>query len=210
MYEIPADVESFVKDFFRKMIDNAKRLVEDAVFLYERGSYPSCQFLAMTAMEEIAKLQEIRKPFIVVRKKEDLDAALAHLESILAEHREKQTTAFQAAPYMDLKDPKEWAHIVDMVSRMVRMWGRDKLLENRLSSLVVGADVPERKISEPAAVPQQDAYYFICAAYQMIAEYGDKGLDPFPLVGGDTSEGFDLWQWADQSEQDFQKKYAIR
>ncbi|MFQ5912008.1 MAG: AbiV family abortive infection protein [Nitrospinota bacterium] len=211
MYQLPPDLEGFLRDLLRKVIDNARRLVGDAVCLFERGSYPSAQFLALSAMEEMAKLQEIRRPFVVVRTKEDLDDALGHLESYLAEHREKQTTAFQAAPYLEIEDPKEWGHIVDMVSRLVRTWGREKILKSRISSLVVDADVRAKEVSDPAeAVTREDAYYFICAAHEMIADYGDKGLDPFPLAAVDSSEGFDLWKWADEAQKDFMKKHAIR
>ncbi len=211
MYEMPADLQGFVRDLFRRMIDNAKRLVGDAVSLFENGSYPSAQFLAMSAMEEMAKLHEIRRPFIVVRKKEDLDAALTHLDATLSEHREKRTTAFQAAPYMKVEDPKEWAHIVDMVSRLVRTRGRDDLVRRRFTSLMVDAEVPAKEISDPAeAVTREDAYYFICEAHEMIADYGDKGLDPFPLAVGDSSEGIDLWAWADRAQKDFMKKHATR
>lgn len=208
MYEIPPDLEGFLRGLFRGMIGNAKRLVGDAVFLFERGSYPSAQFLAMSAMEEMARLQEMRRPFIILRKKEDLDDALAHLESCLAEHRERQTTAFQAAPYAQIENPKEWAHVVDMVTRLVRTRGRQEILKTRLRSLMMDADVSAKTVSKPAAVTRQDAYYFICAAHEMIADYGDKGLNPFPLAAGDPSEGFDLWQWADRAEKEFQRKYA--
>lgn len=211
MYKIPAKTEEYLRDFLRGILSNAQRLAGDAVTLFERGSYPSAQFLAMSAMEEMAKLQELRRPFIAIREERDLDAALAALEEKLAEGREKQKTWFEAASYMVVEDPKEWAHIVDMVSRLVRTWGRDTLLKKRLSSLVVDSDVADRKVSNPdRAVSREDAYYFICAAQEMIVDYGDKAIDPFPLEGGNPFETFDLWKSADQALRDFMQKHATR
>ncbi|HJM41895.1 MAG: AbiV family abortive infection protein [Nitrospinota bacterium] len=184
MYKVPAETEEFLRDFLRGALSNAQRLAGDAIALFERGSYPSAQFLALPAMEEMAKIQKIRRPFIVIREKADLDAALAGLEEKLAEGRETQKTWFEAASYMVVEDPKEWAHIVDMVSRMVRTWGRDALLEKRLESLAVDADVAEKKVSRPdRAVTRENAYYFICAAQEMIVDYGDKAIDPYPPGG---------------------------
>ena len=211
MYKVPAETEEFLRDFLRGTLSNAQRLAGDAIALFERGSYPSAQFLALSAMEEMAKLQELRRPFIAIREKADLDAALAGLEEKLAEGRQRQKTWFEAASYMVVDDPKEWAHIVDMVSRMVRTWGRDALVEKRLESLAVDANVAERKVSKPdQAVTREDAYYFICAAQEMIVDYGDKAIDPFPLEGGNPFETFDLWQSADQALRDFMQKHATR
>ena len=211
MYKVPDELEDYLRKLFRGVLTNAQRLSRDAVSLFEQGSYPSAQFLALSSMEEMAKLQEIRQPFIYVRSEEDMEKALGDLASRLADHREKTTTWFRAAPYMDLEDPKEWAHVVDMVSRMVRTWGRDELIHKRLSSISVDSDVSAREISSPsAAVTRDDAYYFICAAQEMIVDYGDKAVDPFPLEGADSFESFELWKSAEGALKDFMRKHAVR
>lgn len=211
MYEVPSDLEDYLRKFFRGILANAQRLVEDAVFLFEKGSYPSAQFLAISSMEEMAKLQLLRQPFIYVSSEEDMQKALDGLESSLTEHREKTSTWYQAASYMDVEDPKEWAHVVDMVSRIVRTWGRDELIEKRLSSLSVDSDVSAKEVSNPSdAVTRDNAYYFICTAQEMIVDYGDKALDPFPLEGGDSFESFDLWKSANESLKNFMREHAAR
>lgn len=211
MYKVPDELEDYLRKLFRGVLTNAQRLSKDAVSLFEQGSYPSAQFLALNSMEEMAKLQEIRQPFIYVRSEEDMEKALGDLASRLADHREKTTTWFRAAPYMDLEDPKEWAHVVDMVSRMVRTWGRDELIHKRLSSISVDSDVSAREIFSPsAAVTRDDAYYFICAAQEMIVDYGDKAVDPFPLEGADPFESFELWKSAEGALKDFMRKHAVR
>jgi AbiV family abortive infection protein len=43
------------KDDFNAAIDHVARLLKDAVILYERGSYGSAAFLAITALEETSK-----------------------------------------------------------------------------------------------------------------------------------------------------------
>lgn len=207
MFEVPKDVVEFLRQVFGSMLENAQRLLADARGLFERGSYASSAFLALSAIEELAGLGEVRRPFVLIRKEEDLKGALDELSLFFSRRRERQETAIRPAPFIR-QGPKEWRHVVEGVSRLSRLQGEESLLEKRLQALWVDADPGQQRLSRPKDVSREEAYFFIGKGYELLAEAADGALNPFPFARRDPALSFAVWQEAMVEKETFTHRHG--
>ncbi len=208
MDTLPAESATFIRELHRRLIRNARDLLDDAVFLFEKGSFPRAVFLALSAIEEVSKLSRLRRPFLLLRNRQDLEAALSEIDGILTELRTVRTTS--------LEDPRvergqEWRHSLDPLSLLVHLRGREELAERRRSSLEVDADPSQGLVFDPAEqVQREEAYYFIWVAFGTIGEYAEKAYHPFPLTDPYDPESFTLWRELVRGRAEFVQRYADR
>ena len=207
MYEVSEPVVEFLRGLFRSMLENAQRLLGDARALFERGSYASSAFLALSAVEELAGLGEVRRPFVFIQKEEDLRAALDQLSAFFSRRRERHDTAIRPAPFIR-GGPKEWRHVADGVSRLSRLRGGESLLEARLKALWVDAEPGQRSISRPRDISREDAYFFIGKGYELLAEAADGALNPFAFASRDPALSFAAWQEALEEKEAFTSRHG--
>ncbi len=208
MDTLPAESAAFIRDLHQRLIRNARDLIGDAVFLFEKGSFPRAAFLALSAIEEVSKLSRLRRPFLLLRNRQDLDAALSEIDGILTELRTVRTTSLEAPR---VERGQEWRHSLDPLSLLVHLRGREDLAERRRSSLEVDADPSQGLVFDPAEqVQREEAYYFIWVAFETVGEYAEKAYHPFPLTDPYDPESFGLWRELVRGRAEFVQRYADR
>ena len=207
MYTLPAENAAFIRDFQRKLFRNARDLLGDAVFLFERGSFPRAAFLALSAIEEVAKLSRLRRPFLLLRDRVDVEAAFSEMDGILTELRGVRTTALDSPRAGRGQD---WQHSLDPLSLLVYLRGREELAERRRLSLEVDADSSQGRVFDPAEeVQREEAYYFIWVAFEAVGEYAEKAYHPFPLTDPYDPEAFDLWRELVRGRSEFVQRHGL-
>jgi AbiV family abortive infection protein len=207
MYTPPAESATFIRDFHRRLLRNARDLLGDAVFLFERGSYPRAAFLALSAIEEVSRLSQLRRPFLLLRDRQDLEAALSEMEGVLREFRTVRTTALEAPR---AERGQDWQHSLDPLALLVYLRGREELAERRRLSLQVDADPSQGRVLDPAeGVEREEAYYFIWVAFEAIGEYTERAYHPFPLTDPYDPQPFDLWREWVRGQSEFVQRHGL-
>ncbi len=211
-YEFPPETEGYLRNLFRGAIYNAKRLADDAVTLFRAESYPTAQYLAMTSMEEVARTMQLRTPFVLPQDSSELEAALKSMAEIAGKFEEMRYTALERAPYVPAHNA--WEMSVDSISRITERWGADVLTKKRLACIRPEIDAAGGTVNFPEeAGSRKEAYHFICTAFLLLAEYGEKALNPFPMVSEKPEhvfEAFDFWQGVEAAKSEFLDEFAFK
>lgn len=211
-YEFPTETEDYLRNLFRGAIYNAKRLAEDAVTVFKAGGYPTAQYLALTSMEEVARTMKLRTPFVLPQDSSELEAALKSMAEIIGEFEDKRYSALEIAAYVPAFNA--WEMSVDSISRVTERWGADALTKKRLACIQPEFDAEAGTVQFPEeAGSREEAYHFICTAYLLLAEYGDRALNPFPMVSEKpehVSEAFDFWQSVEAAKSAFLDEFAFK
>ncbi len=211
-FEFPPESEEFLRKLFRGAIYNAKRLAEDAVMMFKAEAYPTAEFLALTSMEEVARTMKLRTPFVMPQNSAELESALSSMAQIVGEFEGRRFSAMEIAPYIPAYNA--WEMSVDSISRVTERWGADVLANKRSACLQPDIDAEERAVRFPQEVgSRQEAYHFICTAFLLLAEYGDRALNPFPMVSEKpehVSEAFDFWENVEAARSDFMDEFAYK
>jgi AbiV family abortive infection protein len=211
-YEFPPETEDYLRTLFRGAIYNAKRLADDAVTMFKAGGYPTAQYLALTSMEEVARTMKLRTPFILPQDSSELEAALKSMAEIVGEFEDKGYSALEVAPYVPAYNA--WEMSVDSISRVTERWGADVLTKKRLACIQPDINTAAGTAQFPEeAGSREEAYHFISTAYLLLAEYGEKALNPFPMVSEKPEqvfEAFDFWQNVEATKSAFLDEFAFK
>ena len=171
----------------RKTINNAWQLLQNAVKLFVTKQYPLACFIAMTTIEEVGKLfilQIIQGDLLKIVEenvKQVPEPDSGKLRHFLRNHLEKAIQAAAVSLYVNVGadkrhgiHPKSGLHRTSGVILLARS-GRWMNIRN--ACLYSDLDLSANLASCPEdAITPEHAYYFICMAFEIIAEQSSSGF----------------------------------
>ena len=190
----------------RAVISNARRLLSTAEHLLQKEEYPVACFLAMTTIEEVGKLNVARFAELAGQK-------LTHkLLRHLSVHPVKAAQAATGGLFINAgADRRQGKHPVSGIHRTSGVIGLARSghwMHIRNSCLYVDADLGASVVHvPPAEIGRDHAYYFICMAFEVIAEHAEAGLDS-PVLFAEGHEGFKFWEDTLRELEAFMKTWA--
>jgi AbiV family abortive infection protein len=187
MENLTAEQIQTIKLARQKTIENAWQLLQNAVQLFEGKQYALACFLAMTTIEEIGKLfvlqfaqgdllkivnqSTIKPPKLDLRK----------LGRFLRSHLEKAIQAAAVSLYINAGADRR--HGIHPISGMHRTSGvillarSGRWMDIRNACLYTDLDLTASLASSPDDVIRREhAYYFICMAFEVLAEQSSSGF----------------------------------
>lgn len=187
MKELTDEQVQTIKLARQKTIENAWQLLQNAVQLFERKQYALACFLAMTTIEEVGKLfvlQLVQGDLLKIVNAHAIKPAepdLKELLRFLRSHLEKAIQAAAVSLYVNTGadrrhgiHPKSGIHRTSGVILLARS-GRWMNIRN--ACLYTDLDLAVGLASSPEdAITPEHAYYFICMAFEVIAEQSSSGF----------------------------------
>lgn len=155
-----------------KTITNAWRLLKTAIDLFEQEQYPVACFLAMTSIEEIGKLINLRA-IQIDQEESNLDTN--KLNKILRNHLKK---AFQAAAWsLYINFGADQRHGFHRTSGIVLLARSGRWMNIRNKCLYTDVNLVDNATSCPIDIISREyAYYFICMGFEVLAEQAESGF----------------------------------
>jgi len=177
---------SIIKLARENTINNAWYLLRTAVDLFEHKQYTLSCFLAMTAIEETGKLfvlQMIQGDLLRILYKDinrPLEPNLRELQKFLKSHLGKAIQAASVSLYINEgADRRHGIHPksgIHRTSGIILLARSGRWMEIRNSCLYTDLDLINNLASTPEhMITPEHAYYFICMAFEVIAEQSSSG-----------------------------------
>lgn len=187
----------------QKTINSAWQLLQNAVQLFEKKQYALACFLAMTTIEEVGKLfvlQLIQGDLLKIvnaRATRPAEPDLKELQRFLRSHLEKAIEAAAVSLYVNTGadrrhgiHPKSGMHRTSGVILLARS-GRWMHIRN--ACLYTDLDLTVSLASSPDdVITPEHAYYFVCMAFEVLAEQSSSGFGN-SFESGDP-ETVNFWQ----------------
>lgn len=162
------------------IISNARCLAEASIELFEAERYgPSC-FLAMTSIEEVGKLFTLRLLQISLNDSYPSDVDKGKLKSFLHDHTGKAISATADSLFINSgADRRQGVHPISgkyRTSGIMLLARSEEWMSHRSSSIYTDIILDARTVVSPAQViSRSHAYYFVCMAYEVLAEQAESG-----------------------------------
>jgi AbiV family abortive infection protein len=171
-------IADFVFKSMEKVYSNIRALIDDAVLLYKKNQFPRASFCAMTAIEETGKLWILSLQHMKATTNGKYKPDSQKLTKILTDHTGK---AFQMAAYsLFINAGADRRHGIHPISGIHRSTGIVLLARSREWMIwrnkccYVDVDFNAVKFEGCRdAIDKSTAYYFICMAYEGLAEVTD-------------------------------------
>jgi AbiV family abortive infection protein len=180
-----------------KILYNAHDLIKLAVKMFEQESYPVSCFLAMTSIEEIGKLILFRP---MLECPDDSTIEVKGLNKIIRNHIDKAITSAAWSLYINAgADRRHGTHPLSKIHRtsgVILLARSGRWMNIRNSCLYIDVNLSKFTSSSPKEViSREHAYYFICMAFEILAEHAQSGIDPTfkSLVRENGGKIEDIW-----------------
>jgi AbiV family abortive infection protein len=191
-----------LKSAREKTIENAWSLIKTAVSIFSDNNFPIACFLAMSAIEEMGKIYNILLT--------EIDANISmnkirnnnkqNIKKDFYNHTEKAVKAASDALYInsgaDNRHGKNKYSGIINTSGVVLLARSHRWMNIRNSCLYIDFNLSNPSISCPnSVITKEHAYYFICMAYEILAELAQSGLDSYT---GYENENIGIQFWVDR------------
>jgi AbiV family abortive infection protein len=168
----------FVFKSMEKVYSNIRALIDDAVLLYKKSQFPRASFCAMTAIEETGKLWILSLQHMKATTNGNYKPDSQKLTKILTDHTGKALQMAVHSLFINAgADRRHGMHPKSGIHRstgVVLLARSGEWMEWRNKCCYVDVDFSTSK-SEGCqdAIDKSIAYYFICMAYEGLAEVTD-------------------------------------
>ena len=202
MKKLTSEQRQTIKIAREMTLNNAWQLLQNAVHLFEKKQYAVACFLAMTAIEESGKL------FVLQLVQGDLLKIIhgytyvpqpdpQQLQHFLRNHLDKAIQAAAVSLYINTgadrrhgTNPKSGVHRTSGIILLARS---GRWMDIRNACIYTDLDVTMNLASSPREViTSEHAYYFICMAFEILAEQSTSGFGN-SFENGDP-ETIKFWQ----------------
>ena len=173
IFYMPSD--QFTNNDLQNISNNAIKLSDGAIDLWQKKAYLIACFLSITALEEVGKLL-----FIILAK----NITKAEICRVLTKHPEKQLIAVFGLLNVNDHATRYLGH--NMINELMEMVRSKKLFKIRNNCLYCLVN-ENRIFATKDLVNKRTAKNIICACLEAIAEGGD-------LAYGGTKKGTKIWQ----------------
>lgn len=204
---MPRDMKKkFFVDSRRKIIENAEKILDEALILYEKEHYQRAAFNAMTCIEECGKLWMIR----MSNANFDSTCDLPSLGKLLRDHTQK-TKNFAMGFYINsAADRRQGSHPISKVYRtsgIILLVRSEEWMNWRNSCLYMDISVSQQRCESPLErIGKEEACYFIRMAYEGLIENAFSGYQTESELFGITSK--DMKTMSDKEISDMTKEFA--
>lgn len=214
MVEYTEGVQDTIVRARMAIIENGYDHISTAVTLFKEEHYASACFSAMTAIEEGGKLRLLGFLNNVLPEPDDsVDIDSGELRSILGDHTGKALHAAGAALCVNSgADRRHGTHPdneldlkygILLLARAGNRW-----MSIRNGSLYTDVNIHSQQLKSPNdRIDVHYAYYFICMAYEVIAELAEFGLGS-ALEGRDPTQSHKFLQACLDELGDFTEQYG--
>lgn len=179
------DFKKYLIKTRKQIIENANDLLNNAIYLFENKNFQRATFCAMTCIEECGKLFLLR--CIGLNNKQKYLQHHREVDKLLLDHTGKALeTAVNSFFINSGADRRQGKNLVSGESRtngIIILTRSNKWMQWRNSCLYVDVNISNNLTKTPkTSIGKPEAYYFICMAFEALAENAESGygtIDPF-------------------------------
>jgi AbiV family abortive infection protein len=173
---------SFLNDSRKKVIENAHELLNDALLLYRNFRFPRATLCAMTCIEECGKLVMLRRFCISKNPKELQESNMSEFNNFQRNHTEKTLSLSFETFFINAGTDRRQGEYNNKTLRtsgivLLAKYGKWMHWRNSCSYTDINIRRTVSKIPN-IEITKETAYYFICMAYEAIAECAEAGYGP--------------------------------